>query len=69
MTTTTIKDEATCERKQSFSYARAQQVARQMRRCDDEPVIAYRCRACGKWHVGGDASKEIRKSYLKHARG
>lgn len=41
-----------CDGKRRLSRALALIVAKAMRRRYDEPLVAYRCRGCGYWHVG-----------------
>lgn len=43
-----------CACKEAFSFERANQVARKIRRSrrSDGPSAAYKCKYCGAWHVG-----------------
>jgi hypothetical protein len=52
---TTLKNwvvAAGCTGKDPLSPERARQIAKRMTRKHGANVNAYRCRACGQWHVG-----------------
>lgn len=42
-----------CEGKDGMPASVAKQTAKRMRNKYKANVSAYRCRACGQWHVGG----------------
>ena len=47
--------EATCAGKERLSFARADRIARKMRRRGkrgDEAMVPYKCPYCQGWHVG-----------------
>lgn len=39
-------------KRQYATHDEAHRVARNMRRHTDEPIGAYRCRHCQRWHLG-----------------
>lgn len=47
-----MKPDLTCETKHPLTRTRAQKIANRMRRKRGQPIQAYKCRTCKKWHVG-----------------
>ncbi len=50
-----MNQEAGCQGKEKLTPERAKQLARTMnkRKKRDIAVVAYRCRECKHWHIGG----------------
>lgn len=53
---------AMCEGKHKFTNpARAEKVAKRMRRRHDRSIGAYRCHCCHRWHVGQQEKWQLAK--------
>ena len=56
-----MKPQDSCARKDLFTTkAKAERVAKNIRRQSDDVVVAYHCKACHGWHVGGDHQVKIK---------
>ena len=46
-----------CTGKEPLDRALAEKIAKRASRNHEEKMIAYRCRQCGRWHVGNNKPK------------
>lgn len=59
----------TCVGKRWYStFAAANRVAKRMRRYEHDVLVAYRCRFCGRFHVGHPTTELFTPSKLKRRR-
>lgn len=51
--------------KQPLDYERAQKLARKSSASHSHPMTAYKCTACGWWHLGQPAKKPKRLPFVR----